>query len=97
MLNHYLGEDAFKEGLHVYLTRHSYGNAVMADLWTALDSVATDVPVTVKELMSTWTEQMGFPVIDVQMRADGKVALQQKRFLTVQAESGSSMVASPFK
>ena len=109
MLNHYLGEDIFRKGLHAYLTRHIYDNAVMADLWTALDSVATDhhvamhVPVAtehrvpVKELMSTWTEQMGFPVINVQLRTGGTVALQQRRFLSVQAESGSSTAASPFE
>ena len=65
MLNHYLGDDVFRKGLHAYLTKHIYGNAVMADLWEALDSVA-EVPVSVKDLMSTWTEQMGFPVISVQ-------------------------------
>lgn len=96
MLNQYLGGDRFRQGLHTYLTRHIYGNAVMADLWAALDSVAKGLPVSVKDLMSTWTEQMGFPVIDVQ-RTDRTVSLQQKRFLSVQAENGSSTVASPFE
>lgn len=95
MLNHYLGVDVFKKGLHSYLTKHQFGNAEMSDLWTALDSVASK-GVTVKELMSTWTEQMGFPVIDVQ-RTGGTVSLQQKRFLSVLAENGSSTVVSPYE
>ena len=95
MLNHYLGDDIFKKGLNVYLTRHKFGNAEMSDLWEALDSVASkDVPV--KEFMSRWTEQMGFPVIDVQ-RTGRTATLQQKRFLSVQVENGSSTVASPFE
>ena len=95
MLKHYLGDDVFREGLHAYLTKHIYGNAVMADLWEALDSVA-EVPVSVKDLMSTWTEQMGFPVISVQ-RTGETVTLKQERFLSVQAEAGSSMADSPFE
>ena len=95
MLNHYLGDDAFRKGLHAYLTKHTYGNAVMAELWEALDSVANG-NVSVKDLMSTWTEQMGFPVINVQRRGE-TVTLQQERFLSVQAETGSSMADSPFE
>lgn len=95
MLNHHLGDDVFREGLYAYLTKHIYGNAVMADLWEALDSVAKR-PVSVKDLMSTWTEQMGFPVINVQRRGE-TVTLRQERFLSVQAENGSSMADSLFE
>ncbi len=36
MLVAFLGEDAFRRGLHLYLTRYQYGNATTEDLWQAL-------------------------------------------------------------
>ena len=36
MLEHYLGEDAFREGLRIYIQRHQYANARTRDLWNAL-------------------------------------------------------------
>jgi hypothetical protein len=32
----YIGEDTFRQGLNLYLTRHQYRNATTADLWQAL-------------------------------------------------------------
>jgi aminopeptidase N len=38
MLEQYLGADAFRDGIRVYLKRHQYGNAETTDLWDALEN-----------------------------------------------------------
>uniref|UniRef100_A0A7S4IIB0 Aminopeptidase n=1 Tax=Vannella robusta TaxID=1487602 RepID=A0A7S4IIB0_9EUKA len=78
MLYSFLGEPAFKAGLHDYLVKHQYSNAYTEDLWDALGN-ASKKPV--KEMMDTWTKQMGYPVITVTLLAPGKLKLVQNRFL----------------
>uniref|UniRef100_A0A8D8Y0U5 Aminopeptidase n=2 Tax=Cacopsylla melanoneura TaxID=428564 RepID=A0A8D8Y0U5_9HEMI len=63
MLQKYIGDANFRKGMHLYLTRHQYGNAFTEDLWASLEE-ASGKPVG--RVMSTWTQQMGFPVISVQ-------------------------------
>ncbi|VEN47672.1 unnamed protein product [Callosobruchus maculatus] len=82
MLHHYIGDADFRKGMHLYLTRHQYGNTFTEDLWAALEE-ASNKPV--KDVMSTWTKQMGFPVVKVtsQPKGDGKgvsLTLTQSKF-----------------
>ena len=56
---------------------HKYSNSTTADLWNAL-SEASGKPVV--EIAAGWTEQPGFPVVNVKREANGKVALSQERF-----------------
>ena len=37
MIEHYLGAEAFRDGVRRYMERHREGNAVAADLWRALE------------------------------------------------------------
>lgn len=62
MLHAYLGEEAFRKGLQIYLARFQYGNASTDDLWAAL-AEASGRPV--KEMMDCWTKQSGYPIINV--------------------------------
>jgi aminopeptidase N len=83
MLENYLSEGAFREGLRIYMAKHRYSSATTADLWAALDK-ASGKPVSA--LSAGWTEQPGLPVISVSSDCkDGKalVRLEQERF-TVQ-------------
>ena len=66
MLNNWIGADDFKKGLHQYLVKHSYKNTFTEDLWEALET-ASGKPV--QDVMSTWTKQMGFPVLDVSVKS----------------------------
>src|SRR5213080_283430 len=76
MLESFLGEDVFREGIRRYIAAHKYSNSTTADLWNAL-SDASGKPVG--EIAAAWTEQPGFPV--VMMKRDGeKVSLSQERF-----------------
>eukprot|EP00475_Leptophrys_vorax_P030859 TRINITY_DN46556_c0_g1_i1.p2 TRINITY_DN46556_c0_g1~~TRINITY_DN46556_c0_g1_i1.p2 ORF type:complete len:892 (-),score=57.52 TRINITY_DN46556_c0_g1_i1:164-2788(-) len=81
-----IGGDAFKKGLHTYLSRHAYGNTVTVDLWAAL-AEASGQPV--REMMESWTAQMGYPLVSVLPAAEGKpgVRLRQTRFLSKGAPS----------
>lgn len=76
MLESFLGENAFRDGIRRYMAAHKYSNSTTADLWNAL-SDASGKPVG--EIAAAWTEQPGFPVVKVK-RDGGKVSLTQERF-----------------
>jgi aminopeptidase N len=77
MLESFLGEDVFREGIRRYMAAHLYSNTTTADLWKAL-SEASGKPVG--EIATGWTEQPGFPVVKVKREQDGNVSLTQDRF-----------------
>src|SRR5213592_2385772 len=77
MLESFLGEDVFREGIRGYIKANKYSNATTADLWNAL-SQASNEPVA--EIAVSWTEQPGFPVVKVKRGEGGKVSLTQERF-----------------
>ncbi|XP_050301023.1 puromycin-sensitive aminopeptidase [Anthonomus grandis grandis] len=82
MLHHYIGDEDFRKGMHNYLTKHQYKNTFTEDLWEALED-ASKKPVG--EVMSTWTKQMGFPLVSVTSKraTDGKgvhLTLTQSKF-----------------
>jgi aminopeptidase N len=77
MLESFLGEDVFRDGIRRYIIAHSYSNSTTADLWSAL-SEASKKPVG--EIAAVWTQQPGFPIVKVKREADGKVRLAQERF-----------------
>src|SRR6476661_309867 len=77
MLESFLGEGVFRDGIRSYIAAHKYSNTTTADLWNAL-SEASKKPVA--EIAAGWTEQPGFPVVKVKRQRDGKVQLTQERF-----------------
>jgi puromycin-sensitive aminopeptidase len=80
MLEQYLGDDAFRDGIRLYLRRHAYGNAETTDLWDALED-STQQPA--RALMDTWIFQAGYPLIAVEK--DGKgIRLTQQIFRYLQ-------------
>lgn len=80
MLEQYLGADAFRDGIRLYLQRHKYDNAETTDLWDALEDSTTQ---PVRALMDTWIFQAGFPLISVE-KAPGGVRLSQRIFRYLQ-------------
>src|SRR5438034_1963383 len=77
MLESFLGEGVFPDGVTRCSAAHEYSNSTTADLWNAL-SEASKKPVG--EIAAAWTEQPGFPVVKVKRNADEKVPLTQERF-----------------
>jgi puromycin-sensitive aminopeptidase len=81
MLEHFLTPSVFRVGLNVYLTRHSYQNARTTDLWTALEETSGQ---PVNSIMSSWTGQTGYPVLDVAATNTGNglsLEVRQERFV----------------
>src|SRR6267142_779923 len=77
MLESFLGEDVFRDGIRQYIAAHKYSNTTTADLWNAL-SESSGKPVG--EIAAGWTEQPGFPVVKVKREQAGNVSLTQERF-----------------
>jgi aminopeptidase N len=77
MLESFLGEDVFRSGIQRYIAAHKYSNTTTADLWNALSEVSKK---PLGEIAAGWTEQPGFPVVEVKRETDGKVRLSQDRF-----------------
>ncbi|MEE9416561.1 MAG: M1 family aminopeptidase, partial [Acidimicrobiales bacterium] len=73
MLEQFLGEETFREGIRAYLASHSYSNTETSDLWGALESTSGEA---VREIMKTWIYQGGYPVVSI----DDQGKLWQRRF-----------------
>jgi aminopeptidase N len=78
MLEDFLGEEEFKNGITNFLKRFKFGNAVTQDLWNELQEVAMDVNIT--RVMDTWTRQTGYPVVTATTGPNGSITLEQERF-----------------
>ena len=81
MLEHFLGADIFREGLRHYIVKHQYSNARTHDLWNALGETSGE---PVAEIMDTWVDQTGYPVVHVESDRRGpttKLRLSQSRFV----------------
>jgi puromycin-sensitive aminopeptidase len=76
MLQQYLGEDRFQEGIRRYLDTHRYGNTDTTDLWDAIEE-ATGEPT--RRIMDTWIFQGGYPLVSASREGDTLV-LGQDRF-----------------
>ena len=77
MIEAYVGEQVFREGVRRYLSAHAYANATGRDLWSAIEG-ASGKPV--QKIMLSWIQQPGFPVVTVS-KSDGKLTLRQERFM----------------
>jgi puromycin-sensitive aminopeptidase len=81
MLEQFLGEETFRQGLVHYLSAHEYGNARTEDLWASLAHVSGK---PVKAIMDTWTKQPGYPFLEVeempQENGHAVLSLAQRRF-----------------
>jgi puromycin-sensitive aminopeptidase len=63
MIKAVLGMQTFQTGLANYMKQYAYGNTTTVDLWNAWAAVSNGLPV--QEMMASWTEQMGFPLVKV--------------------------------
>lgn len=77
MLESFLGEDVFRDGIRKYIAAHKFSNSTTADLWNSL-SEASGKPVG--EIAAAWTQQPGFPIVKVTRDPGGKITLMQERF-----------------
>jgi len=77
-----LGHEHFREGLALYMNRFKYSNTRTIDLWSSWQEVSQK---PIREMMASWTEQMGFPIIKVLNEnwsaTEVELELQQQWFL----------------
>ncbi|MCL5783271.1 MAG: M1 family metallopeptidase [Candidatus Thermoplasmatota archaeon] len=78
MIEGYVGEDRFRDGIRRYLSRYKFSNARGAYLWTSIEEVS-DLPVS--RVMESWIKQTGYPILEVR-RTGGKLRVSQRRFLS---------------
>lgn len=79
MLNEYLGENKFRNGLKYYLKKHSYANTKTIHLWEAFEKISGK---PVKKIMNTWTNQSGFPLVNIRSISKNYLELSQERYFS---------------
>jgi aminopeptidase N len=80
MVEDYLGEATFRDGMRHYMAAHAYSNSTTADLWAALDA-ASGKPVS--SIAAGYTEQPGVPLVLVKsacVAGETVATLTQDRF-----------------
>jgi puromycin-sensitive aminopeptidase len=80
MLEQYLGETTFRDGVRRYLRQHAYANTVTGDLWDALEAASGE---PVRAVMDSWILQGGHPLVTLR---DGE--LRQEPFAYTPSASG---------
>ena len=76
MLEQFLGEEIFRDGVSLYLSKHSYGNTETDDLWDSLEEVSN---LPVKKIMDSWIFQAGHPMITFSLH-DKNLSVTQNTF-----------------
>ena len=79
MLEQFLGEEVFRQGIRDYIKTHQHGNAPAADLWAALEK-ASGQPVST--IARDWFAKPGFPLVTISAAGSDFHVLQieQERF-----------------
>lgn len=83
MIENYLGEENFKEGLRNYIQKHKYQNASANDLWQSLEEVSG---AKVTQVMKDFIEKTGYPKVRVYQENE-KHYLSQERFLFLESQN----------
>jgi puromycin-sensitive aminopeptidase len=78
MIESWLGEAPFRDGIRLYMRRHGKGNAVADDLWGALGEASRQ---PVQELANAWIGQGGFPLVEATRRGRA-LRVAQRRFFS---------------
>jgi aminopeptidase N len=76
MLQFYVGNTAFQDGLKYYFKNHAYSNTEDVDLWSAIASTSGE---DIVGLMHDWLSQPGYPVVHI-TRSGNSVTLNQEHF-----------------
>ena len=81
MLESYVGEDVFRQGVRTYMKRYAYKNTVTDDLWAEMTAAGAK---DIKTIADDFTLQAGVPLISVESASNAggavKLSLRQSRF-----------------
>ena len=76
MVEAYLGDDVFRDGIRRYIREHQYANTTSGDLWSALKTASR---IDVGTFAHGFTDQPGIPLIRAETTPNG-LRLTQARF-----------------
>ena len=88
MMRNFMGNVTFNRGISKYLAEHLYSTATQKDLWRVLgeqmsaDQIHLPTNITLSDIMSTWTDQMGYPYVQITRDYERKIIqISQQQFL----------------
>ena len=87
MLEEALNKRKLRRGIRKYLKKHTKRHVLTADLWKAMELMSYNdwsldrELLPIEEIMETWTRQMGYPVLTVEVVDGGNFRVTQERFL----------------
>ncbi|HEY5331206.1 MAG TPA: M1 family metallopeptidase [Acidobacteriaceae bacterium] len=87
MVENFLGEEVFRQGVHNYLTAHLYANATAEDFWNA-QTATSHQPVD--KIMSSFIDQPGVPLVKVDAHGSSLAVDQSRFFNSPQAPTGAA-------
>ena len=82
MIEGYLGEETFREGVRIYLKRHAEANASADDFWRALDEASGQ---DVTAIANAWIKEPGHPLVHISAKQTGgalELELKQERYFS---------------
>ncbi len=77
MVEHYLGKETFRQGVHNYLAAHLFGNATAEDFWSA-QTATSHKPID--KIMDSFVSQPGEPLLVLDAANGANVSVAQRRF-----------------
>jgi aminopeptidase N/puromycin-sensitive aminopeptidase len=92
MVENWVGEEVFREGVQAYLAEHLYGNATAEDFWSAQARVSG---LPVDKVMRSFVEQPGVPLVSVADRGAGAEVTQRPFSLSGYDGNGSEAWTIP--
>ncbi|XP_050546402.1 aminopeptidase N-like [Daktulosphaira vitifoliae] len=87
MLKHIITDHLFRQSLILYLNTNKYKNTKPKDMWDSIDSVLYEADykltdnIQIRDFMRSWTENEGYPIINVAYQNKKSYSVTQKRFL----------------
>ena len=92
MIAAYLGDDTFREGVRLHMSRHPYGNADSEQFFGALSDAAKDPKVLTA--MKSFVDQRGVPTIDIK-RDGGNLIVTQAPYERLGTPAPATMWTVP--
>lgn len=95
MIEGYLGERTFRDGVRIYLERHREANASADDFWRALDEASGQDVTTI---MNAWIKEPGHPIVGIAVRREDDgltLQLSQTRHYSDRAVSSTQLWPAP--
>lgn len=91
MMNFFLGSKIFQKGVKNFVERLKFGVSTVTNVWSAFSEVVNDnkaelgesdvlTKFEISEIMDTWTNQNGLPLISVMRNGRSSVTVEQVRF-----------------